>query len=402
MNTVKRKALIIGGGIGGPVAALLLKRAGVDVAIYEAKPAPDDYAGLFLNVASNGQAVLKTLGLDHQLAAHGFACPRMIMWSGSGKRLGEVRNGAAVGQGAVSVVIKRGVLNRIVREEAIRQQIPIAFGKKLRQIELTATQQVIAHFEDGTHATGDLLVGCDGIHSRTRQWIDPHAPAPIYTGQLSIGGFAHSAALPPTSETQHFIFGQRAFFGYLVQPSGEIFWFNNLAYRDAPQQRELSAIPSTTWQQRLLDLHSGDQPFINEIIRATEGPIGAYPIYDVPTLPRWHRGPVVLLGDAAHATSPSGGQGASLALEDAIVLAQCVRDLPRLTDALATYERLRRGRAEKVVKLSRQLGQNKIAAHPVSRWLRDLTMPVALKLFANAKSLAWLYSYNVDWNARVA
>ncbi len=109
----------------------------------------------------------------------------------------------------------------------------------------------------------------------------------------------------------------------------------------------------------------------------------------------------MLIGDAAHATSPSAGQGASLALEDAIVLAQCLRDIPQLADAFVTYEGLRRKRAEKIVKFSRERGSNKALTNPVARWFRDLMMPFFLKRFANAISFAWLYTYKVDWQQKI-
>ena len=402
MDTIKKTAIIIGGGIGGPVAAMFLKRAGIDAQIYEAQPAPDDDQGYFLNVASNGLGVLHTLGLEAQVTAEGFAIPRMIMWSGSGKRLGEVRNGVAPGQGAVSVIVKRGALHRILREAAQRQGVPIAWGKTLTDIDVTADQKVIARFADGTTARGDFLVGCDGIHSRTRQIIAPNAPKPSYTGLISCGGYAHSTTLAPTPDTQHFIFGKRAFFGYFVKPSGEIYWFNNMAFPGTPRRSELEAIPHVEWQRRLLDVHQDDPAFIQAIIRATEGSIGAYPVYDVPSTPTWHAGPIVLLGDAAHATSPSAGQGSSLALEDAIVLAKCVRDIPVLGDAFAAYEQLRRDRAERVVKFSRERGNNKAASNPVARWFRDLMLPFFLKSLANSTALDWVYSYKVEWDAPVA
>jgi 2-polyprenyl-6-methoxyphenol hydroxylase-like FAD-dependent oxidoreductase len=326
----------------------------------------------------------------------------MIMWSGSGKRLGEMPNGAQEDQAAVSVIIKRGAVHRILREAALSQGIPITFGKQLQDITVTEMGQVIATFADGSTASGDFLVGSDGIQSRTRQIVDPSAPAPAYTGLIGCGGFARLANMRPTPNTQHFIFGKRAFFGYLVKPDGEIYWFNNMAYPGVPRRSELAAIPHTAWQQQLLEVHRGDQPFIQDIIRATKGPIGMYPIYDVPSVPRWHRGPIVLLGDAAHATSPSAGQGASMALEDAIVLAKCVRDIPQLEEAFVAYERLRRARAEKVVQLSRSSGNNKAAPNAIARFLRDLIMPLILKRMANSQALAWLYTYRVDWNDAVA
>jgi 2-polyprenyl-6-methoxyphenol hydroxylase-like FAD-dependent oxidoreductase len=401
MEHSKKTALIIGGGIGGPVVALFLKRAGINAQIFEAQAAPNDDQGYFLNVASNGLDVLHTLGLETQVAAEGFHIPRMIMWSGSGKRLGEVRNGAAPGQGAESVVIKRCVLHRIVREAALREGVSITWGKTLADIEVISGGGVIAHFADGTSAQGDFLVGSDGVHSRTRQIIAPNAPKPSYTGLISTGGYAHSTSLAPTPSTQHFIFGKWAFFGYFVKPSGEIYWFNNMAYPGTPRRSELEAIPSAEWQQRLLDIHRGDPAFIQEIIRASQGAIGAYPIYDVPSTPVWHSGPIVLLGDAAHATSPSAGQGSSLAMEDAIVLAKCVRDLPVLEEAFAAYERLRRERVERVVKFARARGNNKAVSNPVGRWFRDLLMPVFLKAFANSSSFGWFYSYSVDWETPV-
>jgi 2-polyprenyl-6-methoxyphenol hydroxylase-like FAD-dependent oxidoreductase len=401
MTATTKKALIIGCGVAGPVVAMFLKRTGVDAEIYEAQAGPDDYAGLFLNVASNGLSVLRTLGLAPQIAAEGFACPRMEMWSGQGKRLGEVRNGAPAGQGDVSVVMKRGRLHQILREAALGQGIPIAFGKQLTEITVANGGRVIAWFADGSNASGDFLVGCDGLHSRTRQIVDPRAPAPSYTGQVSCGGFSHSASVAPTPDTQHFIFGERAFFGYLAKPDGEIYWFNNLAYPGRPRRSDLEAIPTEEWRRQLLALHANDQPFIHDIIRATEGDIGRYPIYDIPTIPKWHVGPVVLVGDAAHATSPSAGQGASLALEDAIVLAQCVRDIPQLEGAFAAYERLRRTRAEKVVQASRKTGSNKVAASSLARWARDLMLPFFLKRLGSSTSLGWLYSYRVAWEEPV-
>ncbi len=402
---INKKAVIIGCGIAGPVVALFLRRAGIDAEIYEAQAATDDQAGSFLNVAANGMDVLATLGLSNQLLAEGFPCSRMIMWSGRGKQLGEVRNAGSQDPDATSVIIKRKALHRIVRTEAIRQGINIAFDKRLVDIQVAdavvGEPRVTAHFADGTTATGDLLIGCDGIHSRTRQFVLPHAPPPVYTGLVSASGFAHHDKLSPTPNTQHFVFGKRAFFGYLVKPDGETYWFENHDMLGEPRRSDLAAISQPAWREKLLALHRHDPSFISEMICATTGDMAVYPIYDIPMLSRWHKGPVMLIGDAAHATSPSAGQGASLALEDAIVLAQCLRDIPSRPDAFATFEGLRRGRAEKIVKFSRQRGSNKALANPVARWFRDLMMPFFLKRFANATSFAWLYHYKVDWQQKI-
>lgn len=397
-----RQALIIGGGIGGPVAAMALERAGIQATVYEAADAPTDYTGLFLNTSSNGLDVLRTLDIDAAGQADGFPIPRSVMWSGTGKRLGEVANGIRLADGTVSVAIRRGLLQRVLREQAERRGVRFELGKRLDAYEVVDDGKAIASFADGSKAEGDLLIGADGIHSATRQTMDPAAPKPIYTGLLSIGGYSHSTTIPPTPDTQHFVFGRRAFFGYLVRPSGEIWWFVNLARADEPSRTELAGTSTEAWKRRLLELFAGDPDRISEIIQATHSEIGAYTVHDLATIPAWHRGPVALLGDAAHATSPNAGQGASLAMEDALVVAKCLRDSPEVEGAFATYERLRRDRAEKVVAYSRRLGRSKTISNPVGVWIRDLVMPFALKRFANPQAHAWLYTYHVDWDDKVA
>jgi len=400
MNRQKRKALIIGCGVAGPVVALFLQRAGIEAEIYKAKAESTDYGGSFLNMACNGLGVLKTLGLDDQVSSQGSPIPRMSIWSGKGKRLGEVRNGARAEVGAPSINILRSRLHQVLREGAEQRRIKMSFGKKLAGLS-TGEQGVIATFEDGTTAEGSFLVGCDGVHSRTRQLINPDAPTPQYTGLISTGGFAHHSSFPPTPDTMHFIFGKRAFFGYHISSSGEMYWFVNFSQRSAPARGDGDMIVSDEWQERMLDLFRGDLPLISELIRATQSPIIGYPIYDISTQPIWQKGHVVLVGDAIHAVSPGAGQGASLAVEDALVLAKCLRDREDYALAFATYERLRRARVEHMVKYGRSLGQAKIMTNPIQVWFRDLLMPFFLKHFANPAALDWVYSYEVDWDTPV-
>jgi FAD-dependent urate hydroxylase len=401
MNTTRhgKKAIVIGCGIGGPVVAMALQRAGIEAVIYEAYETPADYVGSFLNTASNGLDALRTLDSHTRVLAEGFAIPRMVMWSETGKRLGEVANGATLADGTSSITIRRGLLHRALRDEAISRGIRIEQGKRLVDAVEDA-RGVVARFEDGTEITGDVLVGADGLNSRVRRIIDPDAPRPNYTGLPSMGGCARATTLAPTPETFHMIFGKRAFFGYCVRPSCKTYWFANLTRRDELTRQELSAISPQTWKEQLLELFADDTGPATEILQATGGELAAYPIYDMQAVPTWYRGGIVLTGDAAHATSPSSGQGASLAIEDAVVLAKCLRDLLDARQAFTAYERLRRGRVEKVVKYSARISRTK-ALGPVGRRFRDLFMPFALKHFASPAAHAWLYRYHVDWNEPV-
>jgi 2-polyprenyl-6-methoxyphenol hydroxylase-like FAD-dependent oxidoreductase len=123
---------------------------------------------------------------------------------------------------------------------------------------------------------------------------------------------------------------------------------------------------------------------------------------DIPRVPVWHRGRLVLVGDSAHATSPSSGQGASLAVESAIELARCLRDLATPQQAFARYERLRRARVERLIAGSAKVNNDK-AAGPVARVMRDLMFPLAMRTFYRPeKMFGWLHRFRIDWDTPVA
>jgi FAD-dependent urate hydroxylase len=398
--TRAKKAMIVGGGIAGPVAAMALGRAGMDSTVYEAYAGGADDAGAFLTFASNGLDALRAVDAHHLVLEKGFPTPCMQIQSGTGKHLGTVPNGGTLPDGTVSQTLKRSALYGTLRDEAVRRGARVEYGKQLVDAEIRS-DGVVARFEDGTEAVGDLLIGADGIHSRTRRIIDPGAPEARYVPVLDIGGYASGVRVPAEPDTIHMIFGKRAFFGYMVHPSGEVWWFANPPRPDEPTRAELAAIGTEQWREMLVDLFAGDDSPAVEIVRATTGALSGWATYDLPSVPTWHRGPMVIIGDAAHATAPSSGQGASMAIEDAVVLARCLRDLPDVPRAFAAYERLRRRRVERIVAHGARTSNSK-AAGPVGRVLRDLMMPMILKRAANGGSLAWMHDYHIDWSEKVA
>jgi FAD-dependent urate hydroxylase len=397
-----KKALIIGGGIAGPVTAMALQRAGIDSVVYEAYDTSAGLdAGAFLTVAVNGLDVLRTLDVHEPVLDAGFPTKNIEFFSGTGKRLGEVSIGGTLPDGTATHTIKRADLYQVLHDEAIRRGIRIEHGKRLVDAETTPDGGVVARFEDGTRATGDLLIGADGIHSRTRRIIDPDAPEPRYTGLGNIGGFTRNASVNTKPGIYVMVWGKRAFFGYTVSPSGEIWWFAN-----PPSTRELTRAELAATEhmkRRLLSLFADDATPAVEIIKTTTGELPGTNQYDMPSVPTWYKGPMIIVGDAAHATSPSSGQGASMAIEDAVVLAKCLRDLPDIQQAFAAYEQLRRERVEHIVAQGARSSSGK-AAGPIARVLRDLMLPVILKRVASSgeKSLAWMYGYHIDWNEKVA
>jgi 2-polyprenyl-6-methoxyphenol hydroxylase-like FAD-dependent oxidoreductase len=111
---------------------------------------------------------------------------------------------------------------------------------------------------------------------------------------------------------------------------------------------------------------------------------------------------MVLVGDAAHAPSSTSGQGASLAVESAIQLARCLRDLPDPESAFAAYERLRRTRVEKIAAYAAKQNSQKVAG-PIAKAILSLVMPIAMKTFLRPeKAFGWMHGYRIDWDEVVA
>ncbi|GLX97326.1 NAD(P)/FAD-dependent oxidoreductase [Herbidospora sp. NBRC 101105] len=381
-----KDALIIGGGIAGPVTAMALRKAGLGVRLFEAYDRGSDGVGAFLTLARNGLEALKVLDL-HDLVAHlGMDTPEGVMVNAKGREL------AVIPQ--PSRTLRRGDLYRALRDEAVRRGVSVEYGKRLTDAA-SVGGGVQARFEDGTTADGALLIGADGLWSRTRTIIDPAAPRPRHLGLLNTGGFAEGVRVPGRPGVSHFVFGRRCFFGYLVHPDGGVWWFANPASPKEPTAADLAAVTPSA----LMELFRDDAGPMRDIIAATPHVMPAWNTYDLPTVPNWSNSRMVIVGDAAHATSPSSGQGASMAIEDAVVLARCLRDHD-VHDAFAVYERLRRARVERIVAQGKRNGDGK-APGPVGAYLRDLFLPVVLRQVAKRGSLSWMYDHRIAWDESV-
>jgi FAD-dependent urate hydroxylase len=238
------------------------------------------------------------------------------------------------------------------------------------------------------------------VHSTLRRIIDPAAPSPAYSGLINTGGYA-SSSVPVDSGTApgsyEMIFGKQAFFGYAVAPSREVWWFANVPRRDEPARGELAAVTGDQWRRRLLQLYAGDAGPAVTLIEATPALMAVSPIHTMPRLPAWHAGRMIVIGDAAHAPSPTSGQGASLSIEDAVTLAQCLRDLPGHQQAFARFETLRRPRVEQIVKAAARINNSK-AAGPAARGVRDTILPLILKFAAHSKQARRPFAHHIDWD----
>ena len=394
-------ALIIGGGVAGPVSALSLMKAGIKSVVYEAYDRTADGIGANLVLAVNGYRALLELGVDH--LAPGFDIPRYRYHLGNGKVLARVANGQPLEDGTVARAITRSDLYTTLRDEAIGRGIQIEFGKRLVHAEVTG-DGVVAHFADGTEARGDVLIGADGAHSTVRRTIDPTATKLRFGGMVTTSGYAHGVDVPGEPGTEFMYLGKRSFFCYIHHTNGDIWWYAAPTWPAEPTPADLAAITPQEWRARLIELFEQDDSAAVDIINATDEITPPRPIYDLPHVAKWRNERMVVVGDACHAVSPSGGQGVSMAIEDAVELGRCLRDIPDIAAALERYEQIRRPRVEKVVAFGRAASKS-IAVHGRYRRIaRDLFLPIAFNQKAAEQDLAnmsWLYSHRIDWDAPV-
>jgi 2-polyprenyl-6-methoxyphenol hydroxylase-like FAD-dependent oxidoreductase len=394
MRRSRPKALIIGAGIAGPVAALFLKRAGLEASVYEAWPYATGIGG-GLQIAPNGMHVLAELGLADEMIGRGAIAESFDFHAKNGSRIGSINRNMQARFGQPAVNMRRAALNEVMIDRAWCAGVELYFDKRLAAIEDRADRPIVATFTDGSTAEGDFLVGADGVHSLVRRHVVPNGPRPFDTGLLSFGGFVRrelleAAGIGPRVEAT---FGRAGFFGYgYCSPDpecGAMWWSTQPSNgRDAATFR---AMDPRALKQHLRDFHAGWHDPIPQIIEAAEN-IVVTDTLDVESLPTWSRGRTVLIGDAAHATSPHAGQGASIALEDALRLARLLEQGGELRETFEQFEAERRPRAERVVALARRNGNSKREFTPTGAWIRDKAMKLLIPL--TSKGMDWMYAYN--------
>ncbi len=385
-------ALIIGGGVAGAATSMALHKAGIEATLYEAHPTGAGDLGAFLMVMRNGLDALQAIDAHDAVAGVSFPAITVDYRASTGEQMATHTIGGDATDHNRPRTLTRPALYRALHAELGRRGGTIQHGKRLTHATRTSQGSVIATFDDGTHAEGDLLIGADGIHSVTRSLMDPSAPRANDTGQVLVFGSTHDTSLPASPQTYRMIYGKRGFFGYTTSPDGETFWFAQLA--DAPEAVDLTG---AHLRHRTREVYADDDTAAARIIDATTNPLASR-IYDIASVPTWHDTATVLVGDAAHAASPAAAQGASLALEDSVLLAKCLRDLPTSQEAFRAYTQLRRPRVERLAAFSANQAEDQTPRRRHRWWpRRKKSTPFA----ADPESRAWLYNHHIDWHQTV-
>ena len=390
------RVAIIGGGIGGLTAANALLRAGAEVSVYEAAGELKEIgAGVALH--ANAMRVLRFIGVEEAVRKVAGKSDYAVTRDGI---TGRVISRTARARQVELHGIEPATVHRADLLDVLAAALPdeiASLGKRCVSVE-SGESSAVARFADGTEAEADVVIGADGIHSATRTALfGPDAPrftgktcyrSVISTAKVRAGAMADVAA------------GN----GQWLGPHGTIVLYplrgeeliNVVCHHDDDSYRHESWVTECP-RDEVLQRYDGWHKSLLRLFEAGDTWY-KWALYDRDPIPRWTKGRVTLLGDAAHPMLPYLGQGACQALEDAAVLANALAASPGdPVAALASYERVRRPRASSVVLTARARG---VSNHLPSRWAalrRDAVIAVRRRLNRRdpeGRGAAWLAEYD--------
>lgn len=357
--------VIAGGGIGGLCAGIALQQQNLSVHVYEAAPELRPL-GAGIMVPPNAMSVLARLGLADAVLQAGLPLHRAEIRDRTAGVLQTVPMDAIAAKlGHPTVAIRRADLQRILASAL--QPGTLHLGKQVTRFD-DSGGQVRAFFADGSDAAGSLLIGADGIRSAVRQQLFPDVPL-RYSGQTCFRGLTPFELPASLQQTAWEVWDGKARFGFAQVAKGQVYWFAPLkAPAGTPFDRtQLGAQLQATYR-------SFPSP-IPELLAAVDpADVLQTDLYDLTPTRHWYRGRVVLLGDAAHATTPNLGQGGAQAVEDALSLTLKLKAFGPSEQALEAYAQARVRRVTGIVKRSWHLGRAAHWEHPFLKRLRNLAL----------------------------
>jgi 2-polyprenyl-6-methoxyphenol hydroxylase-like FAD-dependent oxidoreductase len=367
MADVYKRVIVLGGGIGGLCTAINLRQIGVDVVVYEQAEVLSQ-VGAGLTIWANAIKVLRKLGLADAVIRAGSKIERGQIRTAGGRILSLSEPGEFERLfGEPTVAIHRADLHEILLS-ALPAGI-VRLGAKCTGFEQEA-ESVSVRFADGHTDRSDLVVGADGIHSATRRQLFPEVRLRYsgYTAWRGVVTTRDEVALGVTSES----WGCGSRFGIVRVDKERVYWF---ATANAPAGISLTAAERKSFlRQKFRGWHHPIELLL-ESTPAEE--ILHNDIYDLKPMKNWSKGRVVLLGDAAHPTTPNMGQGACMAIESSLVLTRSLLqegDLPR---ALHLYETERMPRTAWITDQSWKIGRIGQLENPLTCGVRDFLLRIA-------------------------
>lgn len=381
------KALIIGGGIGGLTTAIALKQRGISFEVYEAAEEIKAIgAGIWLG--PNAMNMYEKLGIAERIKACSICLKKAYIKDYKGNILQTIDNQALLDKyGNTSQAIHRSTLQNILAEEIDNA---IRLNKRCVSVEQNK-DGVKACFSDGTTAWGDILIGADGIRSVIReQYVT--SVFYRYSGQTcwraTINMRLPENEVNEAAEVWGYSSGLRASYSQ-VGENQVYFWYT----KAMPAGNQLSNGEALSTIKKDLKLFAGNMnAVVDNIDSAT---LIKSDLYDFRPIDKWFNGRIVLIGDAAHATTPNLGQGASQAIEDAYVLAGCLHSKDSIDLAFESYQSMRIKRAKKIVDASYQLAIATNFKGKLARTLRNFLLK-NVPQFVAQKQFELLYNVHYE------
>ncbi|MFZ0091819.1 MAG: FAD-dependent monooxygenase [Solirubrobacteraceae bacterium] len=355
-----RRVLVVGGGIGGLSATIALRRAGFDVDVVEKNPAWDVY-GVGILQPGNALRALNELGLAQEAIEHGHAMYGDTTWLADGETLVADHDwpilveGLPPGNG-----ITRPRLHRIFQTHTLASGADVRTGVTFSHLRDSA-KGVEVRFTDGETRTYDLVIAADGLYSRVRERVFGSEYPAKFTGQVC---WRYNLPRIEGLDKIWVYLGETGTAGFCPLAADLMYILTIEKPPDGAPIRLPQEGRAAVYRERLAQFNGAVAEHRDLIV--DDAAVVYRPVDNVLVAPPWHRGRVVLIGDAAHATSPHCGQGAAQAIEDAIVLVEELGSHVTLTDALEAYVERRWDRCKRIVEGSETIG----------RWEQDHTLPV--------------------------
>ena len=381
----RARVAIVGAGIAGLVIATVLRRRGVRCELYEQSPV-FDAVGAGIQLSPNGVRILHRLGVAPALAEHGVQARSIETrrWDDGGL-LARVPLGTACEElfGAPYYLIHRADLQRCL----VNMLAPgtVHLGRGVARV-VERADHVELHFADGGHTTADLVIGADGVHSAVRRAVVRDEPR--FSGYSVYRGLIPAEVVPSFAADPRVIFwlGPRRHVTYYPITAGKTVHFSAVC---ATEDGRSGSSTTGAETEELAAAFAGWNPEVRRVVTAAAS-VTRWGLFDRDLADRYVSGRIALVGDAAHPMLPYLSQGANQALEDAVVLTDCLDDAGRdPVRSLRHYEALRRPRTAEVHRQSRVRAETFHFADGTRQQERDFRLAGE-----TLKDLAWLYGFD--------
>ncbi|NOZ54560.1 MAG: NAD(P)-binding protein [Gammaproteobacteria bacterium] len=354
--------IIVGAGIGGLSTAIAMRKRHIDVKIYEAANRLSP-VGAGILVPPNAMIILGRYGLAENVRDAGVCIDSLTVFDSKGKKISKTpayfsKNGTEY----KTVAIHRSVLQSIFLDSLPSDTV--ITGKKCSHVN-TGLDGTEVFFEDDTSVSEKFLVGADGLHSKVRESIFSNGKL-RYSGQVSWRGMSNVKLTSKWITGLSEVWGAGIRFGFVPVDDSQVYWYAT-KLEEAGGVDENAAIKET-----LLDVYSEFPEPISEVISQTDSSsIIRDDINDLSPIKSWFSKSTVLIGDAAHASTPNLGQGGAQAIEDSWVLAEKIANSNSVQDAFEQFQALRFSKVQKVVNISWQIGKATNLTNKAACKIRD-------------------------------